>query len=119
MLSRPGDRAVLGPSADGGYYLLGLKKPHRTLFDNIAWSTEHVARQTEQNAERAAIAFHRLSTWYDVDDVASLSMLRAELFESRSFSTVLKPYAAPHSRQLMASLTASAGLSDRLELELQ
>ena len=36
----PGDRIVLGPSTDGGYYLLGLKRPHRRLFEDIDWSTE-------------------------------------------------------------------------------
>src|ERR1700740_507742 len=34
VLARPGDRAVLGPSADGGYYLLGLKTAHRRLFED-------------------------------------------------------------------------------------
>ena len=43
MLARPGERAVLGPASDGGYYLLGLKTAHRRLFDDIAWSTERVA----------------------------------------------------------------------------
>src|SRR5262249_12438700 len=40
MLAQPGDRAVLGPSFDGGYYLLGLKAAHRYMFENITWSTE-------------------------------------------------------------------------------
>ena len=44
MLAQPGERAVLGPSTDGGYYLLGLKTAHRRLFEDIAWSTERVAR---------------------------------------------------------------------------
>ena len=37
-----GDRIVLGPSTDGGYYLIGLKRPHRRLFEDIDWSTERV-----------------------------------------------------------------------------
>ena len=45
-LAAPGDRIVLGPSTDGGYYLLGLKQPHRRLFEDIDWSTERVAAQT-------------------------------------------------------------------------
>ena len=39
-LAMPGDRAVLGQAADGGYYLIGLKRPHRRLFEEISWSTE-------------------------------------------------------------------------------
>ncbi len=49
-LARPGDRAVLGPSRDGGYYLLGLKAAHRRMFDDIDWSTERVAEQTGARA---------------------------------------------------------------------
>src|ERR1700687_1027379 len=39
MLSKAGDRVVLGPSEDGGYYLIGLKKNRRELFERINWST--------------------------------------------------------------------------------
>jgi rSAM/selenodomain-associated transferase 1 len=78
-LARPGDRAVLGPSSDGGYYLLGLKTAHRHMFENIAWSTEHVAKQTLERAREIGLEVHRLPVWYDVDDVDGLRRLRAEL----------------------------------------
>ena len=42
-LLAPGDRAVLGASDDGGYYVLGLKAPHARMFADIAWSTDSVA----------------------------------------------------------------------------
>src|SRR5436309_13283627 len=45
-LMKPGDRVVLGPSEDGGYYLIGLKKPHRELFERLDWSTERGLDQT-------------------------------------------------------------------------
>jgi len=78
-LARPGDRAVLGPSSDGGYYLLGLKAAHRHIFENIAWSTVEVAKQTLERAREIGLAVHRLPVWYDVDDVDGLRRLRAEL----------------------------------------
>jgi uncharacterized protein len=78
-LARPGDRAVLGPSSDGGYYLLGLKVAHRRLFEDIAWSTERVAEQTLQRAGEIGLEVHRLPVWYDVDDVESLRRLQSEL----------------------------------------
>src|SRR5580692_68438 len=78
-LARPGDRAVLGPSSDGGYYLLGLKTAHRHMFENIAWSTDHVAKQTLERAREIGLDVHRLPVWYDVDDVEGLRRLRAEL----------------------------------------
>ena len=50
LLSAIEDRVVLGPSDDGGYYLIGVKKPHRHLFEQIDWSTERVLNQTMQRA---------------------------------------------------------------------
>jgi uncharacterized protein len=80
-LAQPGDRAVLGPSSDGGYYLLGLKTAHRRLFEDIAWSTERVAEQTEARAAEIGLDVYRLPVWYDVDDVESLRRLQSELVE--------------------------------------
>ena len=86
MLAQPGDRAVLGPSTDGGYYLLGLKSRHRRLFQDIAWSTDQVAGQTLARAAEIGLAVHLLPAWYDVDDAQSLSVLYGELFEDRPFA---------------------------------
>src|SRR5438552_10132178 len=55
LLSASEDRVVLGPSDDGGYYLIGVKKPHRHLFEQIDWSTERVLNQTMQRATESAI----------------------------------------------------------------
>jgi rSAM/selenodomain-associated transferase 1 len=79
VLARPGDRAVLGPSTDGGYYLLGLKHPHARMFEDITWSTERVAEQTLARAREIGPDVHMLPAWYDVDDVDALRRLRAEL----------------------------------------
>jgi uncharacterized protein len=75
LLAMPGDRGVLGPCRDGGYYLLGLKTLHRRLFDNIAWSTENVAAQTLQRAREINLSIDMLPVWYDVDDVEYLKQL--------------------------------------------
>jgi uncharacterized protein len=77
-LARPGERVVLGPCGDGGYYLLGLKNPHRWLFEGIAWSTERVAAQTLERARELALDVHVLPVWYDVDDVEGLHRLYGE-----------------------------------------
>jgi hypothetical protein len=79
VLARPGDRAVLGPSSDGGYYLLGLKTAHRHMFHDIAWSTERVAAQTLERARKIGLDVHRLPVWYDVDDVNDLTRLYVDL----------------------------------------
>jgi hypothetical protein len=83
-LAQPGERVVLGPSIDGGYYLLGLKTAHRRLFDDIAWSTERVAEQTLQRAHEIKLDVHTLPIWYDVDDGECLRRLHGEVHRTRS-----------------------------------
>ena len=78
-LAQPGERAVFGPSSDGGYYLLGLKSPHRRLFENVAWSTERVAAQTLERTRELKLEVHTLPVWYDVDDTDGLRRLYSEL----------------------------------------
>ena len=116
VLARPGDRAVFGPALDGGYYLLGLKAQHHRLFQNIAWSTEHVAHQTLERAAELDLPVHVLPTWYDVDDIAGLKMLRAELFDGQSFAPDLCSARAQHTRALIQSLVETSDLKDRLSL---
>jgi uncharacterized protein len=114
VLARPGDRAVLGPAHDGGYYLLGVKAAHHRLFEDIAWSTEHVARQTRERAAELGLPVHILPTWYDVDDVRALRMLHAELFDHQSFGLDLQPNQPRHTRALIQSLTKTSDLQDCL-----
>ena len=107
VLARPGDRAVLGPSTDGGYYLLGLKHAHARMFEDITWSTERVAEQTLTRAREIGLNVHRLPAWYDVDDVDALKRLDAELRGAhvetrRQFSQ--HPRFATHTAKLMRRL---------------
>jgi hypothetical protein len=78
-MRRDGDRMVLGPASDGGYYLIGLKRPHRRLFEEIAWGTEAVAEQTLERANEIGLEAVTLPEWYDVDDAETLGWLRSEL----------------------------------------
>jgi uncharacterized protein len=115
VLAQPGDRAVLGPSRDGGYYLLGLKAPHRRLFEDVAWSTETVAQQTRARAAEIGLAVHVLPEWYDVDDRASLQMLRDELFAGRVVVPGLTSHPAAHTAALLEALLARTDLAARLD----
>lgn len=114
LLAQPGDRAVLGPSIDGGYYLLGVKQRHRRLFEDVAWSTEHVARATLERAAEIGLRVHVLPPWYDIDDIDSLNTLRSEVCEDAAFSASLAPHRAVHSARLMRALLADQDLSRRL-----
>lgn len=78
-LARPGDRVVIGPAEDGGYYLIGMKRAHAAVFENIAWSMATVFEETCARAKAAGIEVVELPLWYDVDDGATLEILRAEL----------------------------------------
>ena len=114
VLAQPGDRAVLGPSSDGGYYLLGLKKAHRRMFEDIEWSTEAVAEQTLDRAQELNLDVHVLPTWYDVDDVQSVRDLYLELSSPKTAQSA-EPYNAPHTAVLLRRLSRDASLVRRIE----
>jgi uncharacterized protein len=99
LLASPDDRIVLGPSDDGGYYLIGLKKPHRELFEEIDWSTERVLTQTIQRATAIGLEVKLLPAGYDVDDGAGLRQLRDELLGENATDAV-----APNTRKFIASI---------------
>lgn len=70
---------VLGPSEDGGYYLIGCRGPlPRALFSSMPWSTPAVLAETTARAEAARIRMRSIGPWYDIDDAASLMRLRTD-----------------------------------------
>ena len=76
---------VIGPSVDGGYYLIGFSKHGAsllipTVFEEIAWSTEVVFRQTLGKIQETNAQLGLLPPWYDVDTPAGLQLLRDHLF---------------------------------------
>lgn len=117
-LSRPGERVVLGPADDGGYYLIGMRRAHPSLFQRIAWSTAEVSAQTIARAREIYLDVALLPAWYDVDDAASLGRLCGELLDAPHTSefdashssdaqacpTQLAPYPATHTRAALARL---------------
>ena len=89
---------TIGPTVDGGYYLLGLRARHDALFESIAWSTPAVYRQTLERA--VGMTVHRLPEWYDVDVPEDLVRLHAQLHD-------LPGSVAPQTRQTLATFQAS------------
>ncbi len=79
ILSLPNDCLVLGPSDDGGYYLIGLKKLHRLMFEDINWSTGSVFAETMLKARGLELPVHLLPRSYDVDDKIALGRLCRDL----------------------------------------
>jgi rSAM/selenodomain-associated transferase 1 len=70
---------VLGPSDDGGYYLVGVASPCPSLFAGIPWSTDAVFAVTAERAARAGLSVHVLPRCFDVDTEADLARLAREL----------------------------------------
>lgn len=66
---------VFGPSADGGYWLVGARRGATAGFDSVRWSTRHALADTLARNPGAALT----EPWYDVDEPADLRLLRAHL----------------------------------------
>jgi glycosyltransferase A (GT-A) superfamily protein (DUF2064 family) len=98
---------VIGPSDDGGYYLIGLNKMHHRLFEKIDWSTERVLAQTRQRAAELDLEVRLLPPGYDVDDHATLRRLRDELLSDDAKSTIA---IAPNTREFLRALIAQKEL---------
>ena len=99
-LDDPEVDVVIGPSDDGGYYLLGLKRPCPELFE-VAMSTPRVLQDTLELARRLGLRARSLDTWYDVDNQVDLDRLASELSQSE------RPVASM-TRRFLCRLAASA-----------
>lgn len=70
---------VLGPTLDGGYYLVGLKSPEPALFENVAWSTESVMATTLDRVTDLGLSLHLLPPWADLDNPGDLGFFRTHI----------------------------------------
>lgn len=75
---------VLGPTSDGGYYLVGATGDVPPIFDQIDWSTPAVWSQTVDRLRAVGRGFCELPTWYDVDELADLRKVHSELTRLRN-----------------------------------
>ena len=107
-LSAPGDRVVLGPAEDGGYYLVGVKRAHRRLFERITWSTDVVLAQTVVRAAEIGLPVELLAPWFDVDDEEGLRRLMQPAVDHGAHGAT----EAAHTRRVLAKFYAAG---DRAE----
>ena len=89
---------VLGPTQDGGYYLIGMKQPQPHLLRQVQMSTSHVLADTLALARSYNLAVSLLPTWYDIDTIDDLFQLDREINESSSNGS------APATRQWLAQI---------------
>lgn len=101
-LRRNAEQLVLGPANDGGYYLIGMQKLHRRVFEEIDWSTERVCALTIERAREVGLSVEMLPMFSDVDDRESLRRLCHELLDGENQS-------APATKAFLQQLIARAG----------
>jgi rSAM/selenodomain-associated transferase 1 len=106
ILEETENTVVMGPTDDGGYYLIGLKRLERTLFEGISWSTDKVLEQTCQRAHQLKLEVHLLPAWYDVDERTTLRRLCEELFGPNENTA---GYPAPATRDYLEGLLKREG----------
>jgi rSAM/selenodomain-associated transferase 1 len=70
---------VLGPAADGVYYLIGCGGYVPRLFEGIGWGTEHVLTQTVERLTECGLTLSLLPPWYDVDTLSDWRTLRGHI----------------------------------------
>ncbi|MEZ0230269.1 MAG: DUF2064 domain-containing protein, partial [Planctomycetota bacterium] len=96
-------RTVLGPAADGGYWLVGVKgrdgEPQRAFLDEIAWSTDKALDQTRAAFEKRRLSVGLLDRREDVDELPDLLRLIERLRAD--------PGRAPRTARLLGCLTTS------------
>ena len=63
---------VFGPCHDGGYYLVGMRRPHPELFEDIPWSTDRALSASLDKARRMDLKTHLLGEWHDLDTFEDL-----------------------------------------------
>ena len=91
---------VLGPSTDGGYYLIGLSAPHEFVFQEISWGTSDVFSQTLERAKECSLGL--IPVWYDVDTPHDLDFLKAH---AAALTRAGRPPSLRHTRDLLSTLT--------------
>ena len=74
-----GSSAVVSPAEDGGYVLIGLRRPVSALFRQVPWGRAEVLEVTGRRAVEAGVALDVIDGWYDVDDADGVRRLLADL----------------------------------------
>ncbi|RNC70746.1 MAG: glycosyltransferase [Desulfuromonadales bacterium] len=101
LLDDSGVDAVFGPSDDGGYYLLAMKRFQPELFTGIPWSTGEVLERSLERSTVAGIATALLPVWHDIDTAADL--LRPELADPANGAPLTREFILRHPPHTPAS----------------
>lgn len=97
------DAVVLGPTDDGGYYLIGMRQMYDGLFQGIPWSSAEVLNTTIKRAEAAEVDVLLLPEWYDVDTPAALERLQEEVRENKNAARFTRRFLKNLAKQRQAN----------------
>jgi uncharacterized protein len=95
LVTRAGETVVLGPTEDGGYYLIGLTQSRPEFFEHIPWGTPLVLQRTREAAVALGIPVETIPLWYDVDSASDLRRVWLDTGERVARSTRAWLAAAP------------------------
>jgi len=70
---------TIGPSTDGGYYLIGMSGKLVNVFEDVAWGSDAVLAQTLERVKKSGCSLELLPPWYDVDRPEDLKFLQTHL----------------------------------------
>jgi rSAM/selenodomain-associated transferase 1 len=93
---------VIGPTHDGGYYLIGLSRADQNLFSGIPWGTAGVYELTLARIRKESLNAEILAMEYDIDDYEDLLRLRKALAEAEHSDPLLH---APHTKHFLKTLS--------------
>lgn len=100
-----GADVVLGPSDDGGYWLVGMREPHEAPFERIPWSTSTVLEVTLDRCRAAGLEVALVDTWRDVDTPEDLATIAGAAIPGRRTRELV----AQHSHRYAACAPSVAG----------
>lgn len=75
---------VLGKTEDGGFYLIGLRKLEREIFEDVRWSSPDTFEQVFENIHRLNLHLREVPSWYDVDEQKDFEKLREEILHNKN-----------------------------------
>lgn len=73
---------VLGRTADGGFYLVGLRVLRREIFESVVWSSRETFEQVYRNVQNLGLHLRETPSWYDVDEPPDLNKLKTEILHN-------------------------------------
>lgn len=76
---------VIGPSTDGGYYLLGMTSLYEVIFDNMPWSQPTLMEKTTAALHSRKLTYHLLPPLTDIDEWADYVAAKASISRSDSY----------------------------------